>query len=187
MRLFPGAERDLLRHVMALVPNVSDARDVVQETAIALWEAIGMYDPARPFVPWACRFALNEARMHLRTESRRRRFIEEDVAALLAERRLEQRRKLLAAGWMAGDSACGEPWRKQADGKSAAGRHRHGHSLEVPAQGSPPYNLPCSLVQPRTGPSVEEFAFSPFSPPSTAESSREDLMPRLRKPTRRSF
>lgn len=89
MRLFLGAERELLRYVMALVPNVSDARDVVQETAIALWEALGMYDPERPFVPWACRFALNEARMHLRTESRRRRFIEEDVAALLAERRME--------------------------------------------------------------------------------------------------
>ena len=89
MRLFLGAERELLRYVMALVPNVSDARDVVQETAVALWRAIGKYDPAKPFVPWACRFALNEARLHLRTESRRRRLLEEDVAAMLEERRVE--------------------------------------------------------------------------------------------------
>ena len=89
MRLFLRAERELLRYVMALVPNVSDARDVVQETAVALWQAIGKYDSAKPFVPWACRFALNEARLHLRTESRRRRFIEEDVAAMLDERRVE--------------------------------------------------------------------------------------------------
>ena len=89
MRLFLQAERELLRYVMALVPNVSDARDVVQETAVALWKAIAKYDPAKPFVPWACRFALNEARMFLRTEGRRRRFIEEDVAALLEERRVE--------------------------------------------------------------------------------------------------
>lgn len=89
MRLFLGAERELLRYVMALVPNVSDARDVVQETAVALWQTIGKYDPAKPFVPWACRFALNEARLHLRTESRRRRYIEEDVAAMLDERRVE--------------------------------------------------------------------------------------------------
>lgn len=88
MRLFLGAERELLRYVMALVPNGSDARDVVQETAVALWQEVGKYDPARPFVPWACRFALNKARMHLRTESRRR-FIEEDVAAMLEERRME--------------------------------------------------------------------------------------------------
>lgn len=89
MRLFLGAERELLRYVMALVPNVADARDVVQETAVALWRAIGKYDPSRPFVPWACRFALNEARLHLRRESRRRRLLEEDVAALLEERRVE--------------------------------------------------------------------------------------------------
>ena len=89
MRLFLEAERELLRYVMALVPNVSDARDVVQETAVALWKTIEKYDPAKPFVPWACRFALNEARLHLRTESRRRRFIGEDVAAMLEERRVE--------------------------------------------------------------------------------------------------
>jgi RNA polymerase sigma-70 factor (ECF subfamily) len=89
MRLFLEAERELLRYVMVLVPNVSDARDVVQETAVALWQAIGKYDRAKPFIPWACRFALNEARLHLRTESRRRRLIDEDVAAMLEERRVE--------------------------------------------------------------------------------------------------
>jgi RNA polymerase sigma-70 factor (ECF subfamily) len=89
MRLFLSSERELLRYVMALVPNPSDAREVVQETAVALWQAIGKYDPEKPFVPWACRFALNEARLYLRTESRRRRLLEEDVAAMLDERRLE--------------------------------------------------------------------------------------------------
>ena len=89
MRLFLQAERELLRYIMALIPNVSDARDVVQETAVALWQAIEKYDSSRPFTPWACRFALNEARLHLRTESRRRLLIHEDVAGLLTERRAE--------------------------------------------------------------------------------------------------
>ncbi len=89
MRLFLQAERELLRYVMSLVPNVSDARDVVQETAFALWQAIEKYDPTRPFVPWACRFALNEARLHLRSAGRRKRLIDEDVAALLESRRVE--------------------------------------------------------------------------------------------------
>lgn len=61
MRLLLAADRELLRHVMALVPNVSDARDVAQGGAIALWRAVGKYDLAKPFVPWACRFVLNEA------------------------------------------------------------------------------------------------------------------------------
>ncbi len=88
MRLFLQSERELLRYVMALVPNVSDARDVVQETALALWREIGKYDPAKPFIPWACRFALNEARVFLRKECRQRRVLQEDVAALLEEKRL---------------------------------------------------------------------------------------------------
>ena len=61
LRLFLQVERELLRYVMALVPNVSDARDVVQETAIALWQKFDQYDPERPFVAWASRFAMNEA------------------------------------------------------------------------------------------------------------------------------
>lgn len=70
IRLFLDSERELLRYVMVLVPNVADARDVVQEAGIALWEKIELYDRNKPFVPWACRFALNEARMFLRKQGR---------------------------------------------------------------------------------------------------------------------
>ena len=57
-----------MRYVMVLIPNVADARDVVQEAAVALWDKIELYDPAKPFAPWACRFALNEAKMFLEIE-----------------------------------------------------------------------------------------------------------------------
>lgn len=86
--MFLQSERELLRYVMALVPNPTDARDILQETAIALWNAIDKYDPGRPFIPWASRFALNEARLFLRSE-RRRRLLEDDVADLLEKRRLD--------------------------------------------------------------------------------------------------
>lgn len=90
MRLFLQSEREILRYVIAIIPNVNDARDVVQETAMALWREHGSYDPARPFIPWACRFALNEARMFLRTRSRRdRRHLADDVVHLLEDRRAE--------------------------------------------------------------------------------------------------
>jgi RNA polymerase sigma-70 factor (ECF subfamily) len=88
MRLFLQSEREILRYVMAIVPNVADARDIVQETALALWKGIDKYDPSRPFIPWACRFALNEARMFLRTDGRRRR-LRDEVAGLLEARRVE--------------------------------------------------------------------------------------------------
>lgn len=96
MRLFLESERELLRYVMVLIPNVHDARDVLQEAAVSLWRAAEKYDPARPFVPWACRFVLNEARMFLRGAARRRRFIEEDVAVLLDSQRLEMAEGLKA-------------------------------------------------------------------------------------------
>ena len=41
IRLFLEAEKDLLRYVMVLIPNVADARDVVQEAAVALWDKNG--------------------------------------------------------------------------------------------------------------------------------------------------
>ena len=100
IRLFLEAEKDLLRYVMVMIPNVADARDVVQETAVALWDKIDRYDPEKPFAPWACRFALNEAKMFLRKKSRQKRLADEVVNLLEIERmensnRLDARKHFL--------------------------------------------------------------------------------------------
>lgn len=79
IRLFLQSERELVRYVMVLVPNVADARDVVQETATALWQKIDEYDPEKPFAAWACRFALNEARMFVRKQANHQKFLASDV------------------------------------------------------------------------------------------------------------
>lgn len=89
LRLFVQAERELLRAIMSLVPNPADARDVLQETAAALWNKRADYDPARPFAVWACGFALNEARIFLRAETRRRARLGAVAEDLLAARRQE--------------------------------------------------------------------------------------------------
>ena len=57
VRHFAGAEHEIYRYVLALVPNGSDAQDIVQETAVALWRKFDEYNPNEPFIPWACRFA----------------------------------------------------------------------------------------------------------------------------------
>ena len=77
-RLFLEAERDLYRYVCAILPRPQDARDVVQETALALWENFEQFDGTRPFVPWALRFALNKARQHAACEGRRSFILEDD-------------------------------------------------------------------------------------------------------------
>ena len=89
MRRFLECQRGLLRYVMCFVPNAHDARDIVQNTAIALWKKHDQYDPAEPFMPWACRFALNEAKLFMRTDQRWKHFLDEDTVNLLAGRRRE--------------------------------------------------------------------------------------------------
>ncbi len=62
LALFLRSEREIFRYVAALVPNVIEAEEIVQQTALTLWEKFDTYDPTRPFTPWACRFALNKTR-----------------------------------------------------------------------------------------------------------------------------
>ena len=89
MRRFLECQRGLLRYVMYFVPNAHDARDIVQNTAIALWKKHEQYDPAEPFMPWACRFALNEAKVFMRTDQRWKHFLDEETVSVLAGRRQE--------------------------------------------------------------------------------------------------
>ena len=89
LSLFLHSEREIFRYVAALVPNVSDAEDIVQQTAIALWEKFDAYDPAQPFTPWACRFALNKARQWIERRQRWQALLDKGLAEELAQRQQE--------------------------------------------------------------------------------------------------
>ncbi len=89
MRHFLECQRELLRYVMCFVPNAHDARDIVQNTAVALWKKHADYDSSEPFLPWACRFALNETRMLLRTNQRWKHFLDDETISILTGRRQE--------------------------------------------------------------------------------------------------
>lgn len=89
LSLFLRSEREIYRYVAALIPNVKDAEDIVQQTALALWEKFDAYDPARPFTPWACRFALNKARQWIERHQRWKALLDHGLAEELAQRRQE--------------------------------------------------------------------------------------------------
>lgn len=89
MRLFLGSEKEIFRYVAVLVPRIADAQDVVQQTAVALWRKFDQYDPAQPFTPWACRFALLEARQFLRRDQRWGALLDDSLVDALVERRAE--------------------------------------------------------------------------------------------------
>ena len=47
----------LRRYVFTLLPHEEDTKDVMQEVCISISRKFSEYDRARPFLPWACRFA----------------------------------------------------------------------------------------------------------------------------------
>jgi RNA polymerase sigma-70 factor (ECF subfamily) len=87
LSLFLRSEREIFRYVAVLVPNVADAEDIVQQTALALWEKFDAYDPNQPFTPWACRFALNKARQWIERRQRWKTLLEGGLVEELAQRR----------------------------------------------------------------------------------------------------
>src|SRR5213595_2377594 len=91
LSLFLRSEREVFRYVAALVPNVTDAEDIVQQTALSLWEKFDAYDPNQPFTPWACRFALNKAKQWIERRQRWQALLESGLAEELAQRREELR------------------------------------------------------------------------------------------------
>lgn len=42
LRLLLKNEREIMRYVMAIVPQVADAQEVFQDTAVALWKQINI-------------------------------------------------------------------------------------------------------------------------------------------------
>src|SRR5213075_1835074 len=91
LSLFLRSEREIFRYVAALVPNVADAEDIVQQTALSLWEKFDAYDPSQPFTPWACRFALNKTKQWIERRQRWQTLLEGGLAEELARRREELR------------------------------------------------------------------------------------------------
>lgn len=94
LSLFLRSEREIFRYVAALVPNVADAEDIVQQTALALWEKFEAYDPNQPFTPWACRFALNKTKQWIERRQRWQALLERGLAEELVRRREELRPEL---------------------------------------------------------------------------------------------
>lgn len=86
-RLFLDSEPVMLRAILVVVPNRADAREILQETAVALWRQFGSYDSKRPFVNWAMGFARVETRRFLARQQRQVQLSEQAMEAL--ERELE--------------------------------------------------------------------------------------------------
>mgnify|MGYP000911886156 FL=1 len=94
-------QEPLFRYIFSLVPCEADARDILQETSVALFRKFDQYDATRPFLPWAYRFAYLQVQKHRERSARLPLLFSEDVMDLIAnerahiEPRLDVRLRLL--------------------------------------------------------------------------------------------
>lgn len=89
LRQFMAEQRALLRFILRYVPSSADARDVLQETLVTLWDKRAQFDATREFLPWACGIARFKVREFWRTQARWEAFAHDDIMTLLDRRREE--------------------------------------------------------------------------------------------------
>jgi RNA polymerase sigma-70 factor (ECF subfamily) len=89
-RLFVETQREILRYILALVPDIDDAQEILQDTAADLWRKFEQYDPAYPFAPWACRFALRRVLKYREEQARRVKCLSIETLTQVAAERLER-------------------------------------------------------------------------------------------------
>jgi RNA polymerase sigma-70 factor (ECF subfamily) len=90
VRLLSKHQEDLFRYVMALLPNEDDARDVLQETWVALYRKFDEYDPGKPFLAWAYCFAYLEVLKQREHNQRGTRLLKRELVERLSREREQQ-------------------------------------------------------------------------------------------------
>lgn len=81
--LLASCEVQLSSYVLSLVPNFSDADEVLQETKIRLWEQFDEYDDTRPFGAWAISVARYQVLTQRQQLRRGRELFSGDLIELL--------------------------------------------------------------------------------------------------------
>jgi RNA polymerase sigma-70 factor, ECF subfamily len=89
VQLLTKHQNDLLRFITPLVGCLEDAEEILQQTAMLLWQKADQYDPQQAFLPWARQFAKYEV-LKRRHERQRYTFLTEELIETLAEQQAEQ-------------------------------------------------------------------------------------------------
>jgi len=70
-------------YIISLVPNDSDADDIMQETAAAMWKNFSKFEPGTNFVSWAVTVAKFQILNYRKRNKRSRLFLSEQAYDLL--------------------------------------------------------------------------------------------------------
>ncbi|MEI6713214.1 MAG: sigma-70 family RNA polymerase sigma factor [Verrucomicrobiota bacterium] len=85
MALWTAAQASVSNYIHGLVRNPSDAKDVLQETALVLFRRFEEYDSSRPFIGWALGVARLQALGHHRDRNRSLVVFDDEVLDQITE------------------------------------------------------------------------------------------------------
>jgi RNA polymerase sigma-70 factor, ECF subfamily len=88
VELLTQNQRKLYGFIYTLVPNASDADDLLQETNIVLWNKNHEYRLGTNFMTWACQIAYLKVKNFLRTKNRSRLYFNEKILDELSDIRM---------------------------------------------------------------------------------------------------
>lgn len=74
----------ILGFIRTLLPQTSEAEDLLQKTCLIAWQKFDQFDPSTKFSTWACQIAYFEVKNYLRTKSRDRHVFSDDVIDKIA-------------------------------------------------------------------------------------------------------
>jgi RNA polymerase sigma-70 factor, ECF subfamily len=86
VRLFQQHERKIYGYILSLVPNITAADEISQETSLRLWELFDQFMPNTNFGVWACTIARYQALKYRKSKQRERMRFSSTLLDILADR-----------------------------------------------------------------------------------------------------
>ena len=75
----------VLGFIRTLLPQTTEAEDLLQKTCLIAWQKFDQFDPSTKFSTWACQIAYFEVKNYLRTRARDRHVFSDEVLQQLAQ------------------------------------------------------------------------------------------------------
>lgn len=84
LALLLPSQQSLRNFIYSIHPEAGDLDDIMQDTAISLWEKFDTFDRSREFLPWAMRLAYFEVLRFRKKRTRDRLVFSEELVEILA-------------------------------------------------------------------------------------------------------
>src|SRR5205809_2567564 len=85
MALMTRHQRQIFSYIYVLVPNRSDAEDLLQETSLVICEKFNEFREGTDFVAWACQIAYWRVRYSRQKYARSKVIFDQDIVDVVAQ------------------------------------------------------------------------------------------------------